>query len=453
VEDTDPFSARKEAKAEVNTDPSICLKAILTTGKSMKVPSLNTCRNETVAPSSNSLPPVARSSAATMNEKMPFGAVIMPFIVGLNPIQMQRFASNHTRTSNAALNGKPFFAKAAVPSISSPAPVSAESMATGPNFAATLPPGRQPRKRKSASQRAEEAADRRAKNLASAYRSRERKRALLDALPVEKASLEAKVESLERELAAARAEAAALRDQCACLKDILLASGGGGGGAVSDKCGTFRKNDSVLPLVGIDPCGSSAVLSAVDEKAPAAKGVVLLAVCCMFTVNQCGVLTETHGFGALGLGILGFQTGAGIWGSEEGNRLSEGLRQHGGRVLLSMENDGEDETADSLFINSGGGGDDISEYSGEAITGFLTTPMALLVLSVIFVLWFSAFVCGIISASSPSGVAMSLRSRARNLVLNFFSMGLVCQLAGLPLCQSPQPPGSWFKFWIKPHST
>lgn len=425
LEYTGPYAACTKATAT-----AIPLSKNLKSERSMKVPSLGASHNINLAPSSNSLPFVAKSDVSVVRSQMPFNTVIMPVVFGFNPAQMKMFASSQSVTGKLALNPNSGRA-AATPSSTALSPED------GTNSVAAEPLERRPRKRKNTMQRVEEAANRRAKNLASAYRSRQKRRELLDKLPVEKASLEAKVESLERELAASRAEAASLRDQCACLKEIIL--GSGGGGALSDK--NYASRDDPMCT---DNCGR-ALSSAVGE-APAAKGVLLLAICCMLTVNQQDVLAESCRIVAICIGSLGLRASWEARNDMNGGS-GEGRQRHGGRVLMSIDDDGEEEIAEPLFsyigrINLSGG----SEARLFENHNALVTVASILV----FIALYVSFVHGISKMPSLRGLASSLKSSSSRFISNSIFKERVSQQGDLPLCQRPQRLASKFFFDFGP---
>jgi hypothetical protein len=170
-----------------------------------------------------------------------------------------------------------------------------------------------PRKRK-----VDDKAERQKKNREAADKSRRKKRELLESLPARNAQLENRILELEKGLAASQADAAALREQCEFLKQLLMGGGGVGGnnmytgqqqqvvangmfGNTSQKF--FKPNE--YPSNSMQDFNSAA-------GSPAA-GIVMLAVCCIITVNQCGVYFDEY------------------TGGYEANM------NHKGRVLLSTE--------------------------------------------------------------------------------------------------------------------
>jgi len=156
------------------------------------------------------------------------------------------------------------------------------------------------RKRKGAKDHEE----RRLKNREAADRSRQKRRELLDMLPAKNAELEAKVQALECKLSASLAEATALREQCNFFKTLLS----------QGQFDNNSKNTFSLP-------------SSSDVMVPhSSQGVLLLAVCCVLTVNQCGLLVETF-------------------------PENEGIVNNGGRILLSTNIEEEPEGSPFRFIS------------------------------------------------------------------------------------------------------
>jgi len=154
--------------------------------------------------------------------------------------------------------------------------------------------------------------EQRRRNRAAADRSRNRRRALLSSLPAEKEALESRVRDLEQGLAASQAEAQSLKDQVGFLRSLLAGGAGAAAFATSKVSGAI--ND-----------GRAAAAAAVADGTVALtpSNVMLLAVACVLTVNECGAaffLSPTNG-----LGFGGFD---GDDGSAGGGR--------GGRVLLSL---------------------------------------------------------------------------------------------------------------------
>lgn len=148
------------------------------------------------------------------------------------------------------------------------------------------------RKRKGGIQDAEE---RRMKNREAADKSRLKKRMLLDTLPAMNAELEAKVRTLECSLAASKAEAQTLREQCNFLKTLL-----------NNKHENFTANHTG---VSVSPDYEPSLVPHTTQ------GVLLLAVCCILTVNQWGCILDPY--------------------------PDSEVLHNGGRILLSTKEDSE----------------------------------------------------------------------------------------------------------------
>ena len=172
-------------------------------------------------------------------------------------------------------------------------------------------------KRKAAERKAKAATetkeDLRRRNRVAADKSRAKRIALLKSLPEEKRALEARVVELEQALAASRAEAGALRDQVAFLKTL-----------------TLGQHHSHAPGSAAVTGGSDGTAGgAVADLRTAPSQVMLLAVACVLTVNECGTMAGVFMGG-----------GWGYWGYN-----ADGDGEHarlGGRVLLGVDDEDTD---------------------------------------------------------------------------------------------------------------
>lgn len=246
----------------------------------------------------------AHDSATPLAPKM----VMMPFLFSL-----------------AAMSGLPGMAfKPQAP------PGTAPSLPTAPATAPARPPLpeaeqaiRVARKAKAAT----EYEERRRKNRAAADRSRLKKRALLEALPAANDTLQRRVVDLEAGLAAAHADARSLRDQVAFLRSLLGGALGGGGFGAGAAAGHAAS-------------AASALAASASGGASSPPGMLVLAVACVLTLNNCG--------GAL---LVASEWG-GDWADSVGLSSSGERSGPGGRVLLSA--------GDGLSREEGGFGAPVS---------------------------------------------------------------------------------------------
>jgi hypothetical protein len=179
--------------------------------------------------------------------------------------------------------------------------------------------------------------ERRRKNREAADRSRLKKRALLETLPVANDTLQRRVVDLEAGLAAAHAEATSLRDQVAFLRSLLggsLSSNGGFGAGAGFSAGTGFSAGAAA--------GHAASTGSGGASTP--PGTLMLAVACVLTLN--------NGGGAL---LVAAEWG-GDWAYAVGLSSSADRSGHGGRVLLSRDGDG------SSRDGGGGGGAPFSAF-------------------------------------------------------------------------------------------
>jgi hypothetical protein len=198
------------------------------------------------------------------------GAVMMPFMANAFKFQSSNIMTSHTTSTS---------------------PNNINIPTNPPNEASST------RKRKGPKNHEE----RRLKNREAADKSRQKRRDLLEKLPAENAALEARVQALECGLAASQAEANSLREQCNFLKSLL--SNGHNflqdGGITQSLQNTYETTKSSIPHTS--------------------QGVLLLAVCCILTVNQFGLLMESL-------------------------PNNESLMHNGGRILLSVETEDTEES-------------------------------------------------------------------------------------------------------------
>jgi hypothetical protein len=113
--------------------------------------------------------------------------------------------------------------------------------------------------------------ERRLRNREAADKSRQKRNDLLKSLPARNAQLEARVQDLECGLAASKAEAASLREQCSFLKSLI---------------GNKLNYGASAEVFSVSPDYDPSFMP------NSTQGVLLLAVCCIVTVNQWGVLDD-----------------------------------------------------------------------------------------------------------------------------------------------------------------
>eukprot|EP00614_Pseudopedinella_elastica_P007725 CAMPEP_0172598984 /NCGR_PEP_ID=MMETSP1068-20121228/19092_1 /TAXON_ID=35684 /ORGANISM="Pseudopedinella elastica, Strain CCMP716" /LENGTH=425 /DNA_ID=CAMNT_0013399099 /DNA_START=41 /DNA_END=1315 /DNA_ORIENTATION=+ len=191
-------------------------------------------------------------------------------------------------------------------------------------------------------------AERRRKNREASDKSRSRRRALLETLPAQNTELQARVAELERKLAVTTAENQSLRDQCLFLRSLVA------GPRANDAAALAAAVPAVAIVGGAAP--ASAHTNAGDRRAEVSpevstttpSGAVLLAVCCVLTVNQCSVLAgDLSGWGS--------GWGGGSWhgGLEDegygGAPVDTAWHGRGGRVLLSFDEPSTKKSAPELI--------------------------------------------------------------------------------------------------------
>jgi len=212
--------------------------------------------------------------------------------------------------------------------------------------------------------------ERRRKNREAADRSRLKKRALLSALPAANDSLQRRVADLEAGLAASQAEANSLRDQVTFLRSLLGNSFSAGSGFINS---LNSSNDSVSMSAGAVAgqaalAASSALAAASSASSNAANppGALVLALACVLTLNNCG----------------GMLLVVSEWGSEwtDGVAFSSGGTEgsgHGGRVLLSVQDDSNSASSTNLGSVQGWGNAGLFPDSAVAAASLLSLCLLL----------------------------------------------------------------------------